>query len=215
MVVITAISLTACSSSGAATSAATVPSLAGSTSTGNGASPHPSGAGQQSGKTTGPASGHDYSAARVTALHNAAACIRAHGVPGYTDPVLTPSGATYSDRRPFEDASDATRAAVTHSCGTLMAQASLNPDYEPPAPPQLVQAGVASARCMRAHGMPHLRDPSAQTTYTPGHGFGLSADEIPAGGKGNPVFQQAIQACQQVNAAEIRASTLGSLSNDG
>jgi hypothetical protein len=215
MVVITAISLTACSSSGAATSNPSVPSLAGNASSGQSAGPHPSGAGQQSGKTDGPPSGHDYSAARVTALHNAAACIRAHGIPGYTDPVLTPSGATYSDRRPFEDASDATRAAVTHACGTLMAQASLNPDYEPPAPPQLVQAGVASARCMRAHGMPNLRDPNPQAPYTPGHGFGLSADEVPAGGKANPVFQHAIQACQQVNSAEIRASTLGSLSNDG
>lgn len=215
MMVITVVTLAACSSSGAATSDPTVPSLAGGASRANVASPRPSGAGQLSGKDNGPPSGHDYSVARVAALHNAAACIRAHGVPGYTDPVLTPSGATYSDRRPFEEASAATRAAVTHACGTLMAQASLNPDYEPPAPPQLVQAGVASARCMRAHGMPNLRDPSPQTPYTPGHGFGLAADEIPAGGKQSPVFRHAIQACQQVNAAEIRDSTLASLSNDG
>jgi hypothetical protein len=212
---ITAITLTACSSSGAATSGLTVPSLAGSASGGNGASPSPGGAGQQSGKSDGPPSGHDYSPARATALHNAAACIRAHGIPRYADPVLTPSGATYSDRRPFEDASDAARAAVSHACGTLMVQASLNPEYEPPAPPQLVQAGVASARCMRAHGLPNMRDPSPQTPYTPGHGFGITIDQVPAGGKQDPVFQHAIQACSQPNSAEIRASTLASLGNDG
>lgn len=214
---IAAAALTACGSAGGATTSPTVPSLAGGSGSGSGhgASASPSGAGHQSGKADGPASGHDYSAARVTALRGAAACIRAHGIPGYADPVLTPSGATYSDRRPFENASDAARAAVSQACGTLMAQASLNPEYEPPAPPQLVQAGVRAAQCFRAHGMPNVRDPNAQTPYTPGHGFGLSADEVPAGGKQDPRFQQAINACQAQDEAELRASTLASLGNDG
>jgi hypothetical protein len=212
---IAAAALTACGGAGGSTPAV-VPSLAaGSGSSGQGPAASPSGAGNQSGKADGPASGHEYSPARATALHNAAQCIRAHGIPGYADPVLTPTGATYSDRRPFENASDAARAAVSQACGTLMAQASLNPDYEPPAPPQLVQAGVRAAQCFRAHGMPNMRDPNAQSPYTPGHGFGLSADEVPSGGKQDPRFQQAINACKAQNEAELTASTLASLGNDG
>jgi hypothetical protein len=214
---IAAVALTACGSAGGATSSPTVPSLAGgSGGSGNpGATASPTGAGHQSGKAAGPASGHESSPARAAALHDAAECIRAHGIPGFADPVLTPSGATYSDRRPFERASDSVRAAVSQACGTLMAQASLNPDYEPPAPPQLVQAGVRAAQCFRAHGMPNVRDPNARTPYTPGHGFGLSADEVPSGGKQDPRFQQAINACKTQNEAELRASTLASLGNDG
>lgn len=213
---IVAVALTACGGASGATSA-TVPSLAAGSGGGGGQGPtaSPSGAGNQSGKADGPASGHEYSPARATALHDAAQCIRAHGIPGYADPVLTPSGATYSDRRPFENASDAARAAVSQACGTLMARASLNPDYEPPAPPRLVQAGVRAAQCFRAHGMPNVRDPNAQTPYTPGHGFGLSADEVPSGGKQDPRFQQAINACKAQDEAELTASTLASLGNDG
>jgi hypothetical protein len=99
--------------------------------------------------------------------------------------------------------------------GPSWPQASLNPEYEPPAPPQLVQAGVRAAQCFRAHGLSNVRDPNAQTPYTPGHGFGLTADEIPAGGKQDPHFQQAISACKAQDDAELRASTLASLGNDG
>ena len=73
-----------------------------------------------------------------------------------------------------------------------MARAGLNPMHEPPAPPQLVQAGVRAAECMRAHGLPNDADPTANTPYTPGHGFGLGAGEVPAGGKLSHGFQQAI-----------------------
>jgi hypothetical protein len=96
-----------------------------------------------------------------------------------------------------------------------MAQASLNPESEPPAPPQLVQAGVRNAQCFRAHGMPNVKDPTAQTPYTPGHGFRMTADQFPAGGKASPVFQHTAQACQAQNQAEFRASTLVSLGRDG
>jgi hypothetical protein len=198
LAVLAALPLAACGGPGGASSAATVPALAGSAGPGGG---------------QGPA--RSSSPARAAALHDAAQCIRSHGIPGYADPVLTPSGAVYSDLRSFQNAPDSVVAAVTQACGTLMAQASLNPQSEPPAPPQLVQAGVRAAQCERAHGLPNMKDPDAQTPYTPGHGFGLSAGEIPAGGKQDPAFQQAIQACITLNEAEIRASTLASLGNDG
>jgi hypothetical protein len=159
--------------------------------------------------------GHSAGGNRAAELHAAAQCIRQHGVPGYADPVLTASGAVYSDRRSIQDASQSVLDTVQAACGSVLAQAQLNPMHEPPAPPQLVQAGVRAARCMRAHGLPSDADPTANTPYTPGHGFGLSAREVPAGGKLSHSFQQAIHACQRLDAAEIRASTLSSLGQGG
>jgi hypothetical protein len=190
LVALAAAPLTACGGSGA--SGATVPSLAGS----------------GSGGTQGGGS-------RAAALHAAAQCIRQHGIPGYADPVLTPSGAVYSDSRSFENAPQSTLDALQQACRTLLAQAQLNPESEPPAPPQFVQAGVLAAECFRAHGMPNVRDPNAQSLYTPGHGFGLSADEVPPGGKASPIFQRAARACEAQISAELQASTLASLGNDG
>jgi hypothetical protein len=153
--------------------------------------------------------------ARASALHAAAVCIRQHGVPGFADPVLTPSGQVYSDSRSIQDASEAVMAAVQQACGQLMTQAGLEPGSEPPAPPQLVQAGVRTAECLRAHGMPNVQDPTSRSTYTPGHGFGMSASEVPPGGKSSPIWQHAAHACSAQITAEIQASTLSSLSNDG
>jgi len=153
--------------------------------------------------------------ARASALHAAAQCIRQHGIPGYSDPVLTPGGQVYTDSRSLEDVSQSVADAAQHACAALIAAASLDPRREPPAPPALVQAGVRSAECLRAHGLPNVADPTARSQYTPGHGFGMTASEMPAGGKHSPVWQQARQACSAQLTAEIKASTLESLGNDG
>jgi hypothetical protein len=154
-------------------------------------------------------------AGRSAELHAAAQCIRQHGIPAYTDPVLTPGGQVYTDSRSFDNAPRSVWDAVQQACGALAAQAGLSPDAEPPAPAQLIQAGVRSAECLRAHGLPNVQDPTAQTAYTPGHGFGFTMGEIPPGGKASPVFQHAAQACRSVTDAEIRDSTLASLGSDG
>ena len=153
--------------------------------------------------------------ARATALHAAAQCIRQHGIPGYSDPVLTPSGQLYSDSRAIQDASPSAVDAVRHACGALLVAADFDPENESPAPPQLVHAGVTAAECLRAHGMPNMYDPTAQTPYVPGHGFSMTASEMPPGGKASPVWQHARAACHTQVDAEIQASTLGSLGNDG
>ena len=152
--------------------------------------------------------------ARAAALHTAAQCIRQHGIPSYSDPVLTASGQVYTDSRSIQDAPQAVLNAVYQACSTLAARAGLNPSREPPAPPQLVEAGVRAAECMRAHGLPNFRDPTAQSSYTPGHGFGITAGEVPAGGKLDPAYQAAASACRTLLDGEIHASTLASLGND-
>ena len=165
--------------------------------------------------SAGQGSAGQSSAARAAALHQAAQCIRQHGIPSYADPILTAGGRVYSDSRSIQDAPPAVLSAVQQACGALAASAGLSPADEPPAPPQLVQAGVRAAQCMRAHGLPNDADPSARTPYTPGHGFGMTASEVPAGGKASPAFQRAAQACRALLDAEITASTLTSLGHDG
>lgn len=166
-----------------------------------------------------------YSASRAAQLHAAAQCLREHGVPSYQDPVLTADGFVYTDARSIQDVGrnqsqaqqDALLNQLRQACGQLFTAAGLQPDDESPAPPQLVQAGVRAAQCLRANGLPNYRDPTSQTDFTPGHGFGLSADELPnngALGKTDPTVQRAFTACRSLLDAEIAASSLSSLAHD-
>lgn len=156
---------------------------------------------------------------RVAALHAAAQCIREHGAPTYQDPVLTADGHVYTDARSIQDLDrkgrdSPTIDAIRRACGTLITAAGFQPDDEAPAPPELVEAGVKAARCLREHGLPNYRDPTSSTEFTPGHGFGITSDEIPAGGKTDPTVQRALTACRAELDDEIRQSTLGNLGHD-
>jgi hypothetical protein len=151
--------------------------------------------------------------ARRDALHAAAECIRQHGFPKYQDPVLTSDGHVYTDARTIESGEDATIEAAQHACAAQISQAQFQPDAQAPAPPRLVAAGVKLAQCLRAHGMPNVKDPTSNTHFTPGHGFGLTPDEVPAGGKTNPIFGRALEACAKENDDEIRVSTLAELAH--
>lgn len=118
---------------------------------------------------------------------------------------------------PGDRGDNAAIQSIVRACGTLAATAGLRPADEPPAPPPLVRAGVELARCLREHGLPNYRDPTSSSPFTPGHGFGISADELPnngANGKQDPTFQGAFTACRSANDAEIKASELPSLAHD-
>lgn len=150
------------------------------------------------------------------ALHAAAQCIREHGVPAYQDPVVAPDGSVYTDQRSVQDAAKDDRQfldQIRNACRAQIAAANFNPANEPKATPAMVQAGVRAAQCLRSHGVPNYRDPTASSPFTPGHGFGLTGDELPAGGKASGVFQQAVAACRHQIDAEIQASTLQNLSH--
>jgi hypothetical protein len=152
-------------------------------------------------------------------LAAAAQCVRQHGIPTFQDPVLTQSGQLYVDIRSLQNAAQAVLQTVRTACQTLLRQAALrlsnDPHSEPPAPAQLVQAGVRAAECSRANGLPNMADPNSNTAYVPGHGFQISGHEIPPGGKRSPAFQRASHACRSLLDAEIRASTLSSLAGNG
>jgi hypothetical protein len=211
-----ALLLVGCGSSGS--SSPGVPALsqaAGHTSAGSQTQGSPSQGSPSQGASAQAVSAQGAWAGRGAELHAAAQCIRQHGIPSYQDPVLTASGQVYTDSRSLDDAPQSVIDAVQQACGALAARPGQSPDAEPPAPPPLVQAGVRSAECMRAHGLPNVQDPTAQSSYTPGHGFGYSSGEIPAGGKTDPVYQAAAHACRALLDAEVRASTLANLGNDG
>ena len=166
------------------------------------------------GNGTANASGSDRD--QSSKLHAAADCIRSHGVPSYQDPVVDSSGHVYTDSRSIQNLSGSQSKAIEQSCSSLIAAAGFSPADEPPAPPALVAAGVKAAQCLRAHGLPDYRDPKSSTHYTPGHGFSLTADEIPnngALGKQDPSLQRAFSACRKQLDAEVRASALSALSH--
>jgi hypothetical protein len=150
---------------------------------------------------------------RAAKLHEAAQCLREHGVKDFPDPVLGANGQVFTDTRALEEKEpETTVSTAMTACRDKINAASWQPDQLPPAPAALVAAGVESARCMRAHGLPNIKDPTANTRYTPGHGFGLRADELPPGvDKRSPIMQQAFEACREVLDAEIRASSLDQL----
>jgi hypothetical protein len=219
-----AAALTALAGCGSSHHSAGVPSLPGS----GGGNAAGSGTGTPSGGASKSAVSRPrvgFSTTRVAQLHAAAQCIRTHGVPSYEDPVLTPDGYVFTDARSIQDIGrnqsraqqDAMLNAIRQACGTLFTTAGLQPDDESPAPPPLVQAGVRAARCMRANGISNYRDPTSSTSFTPGHGFGITADELPnngALGKQDPALQRAFSACRHELDAEIAASTLQSLAHD-
>jgi hypothetical protein len=152
----------------------------------------------------------DASAARRAALHDAAECIRQHGAPRYQDPVLTADGQVYTDARTLHDSVDeAALEDIETACGELIRAARFSPDDQAPAPPKLVQAGVQVAECMRANGLPGIKDPTANTPFTPGHGFGHSPEEMP-GGK-DDTFMRARDACKSQIDELNRLSSLGNL----
>ena len=148
------------------------------------------------------------------AVAAAVSCIRGHGIPGYQDPVITPDGAVYTDLRSFDQAPESAQTAVVDTCRALLVRAHLNPGGVPPAPPALVQAGVKTAECARAHGLPNMRDPDAHSPYTPGHGFGHTAEEL-GGDKSTAGFQSFRTACRAMIDGEIKASSLASLGGHG
>ncbi|WP_238017551.1 hypothetical protein KZZ52_45780 [Dactylosporangium sp. AC04546] len=195
-----------------ATGQSSPPAAGGCLSAANGLSLMTGGEKQGSDDTTGyqPTCSGATGDARRNALHAAAECIRQHGIPTYKDPVLTADGHVYTDARSLHEADMNTIRAAAEACHDLIVTAELVPDGQAPAPPKLVQAGVKSAQCMRANGLPNFRDPTANDLFTPGHGFGMHPEDLP-GDKDDPTVKHAMDTCRPVLDEEARASSLGSL----
>jgi len=202
LMAVAAIAISLLSACGDRPSSPSVPRLSGGAGASDGAS----------GRNNPNAATGDGSAERRAKLHAAAECIRQHGVPKYQDPVLTADGRVYTDARALKETADETGLqAIERECGELIRAAKFVPEDQAPAPPKLIQAGVKAAECMRAHGLPNIKDPTANSDFTPGHGFGHTPDELPKGKDEN--FRRATEACRSLIDEEARLSSLGSLAD--
>jgi hypothetical protein len=180
-------------------------------SAGGGAS---TGTGTGTSSTENPnAVGGDSSAGRRTRLHAAAQCIRQHGAPQYQDPVLTADGYVYTDEVALRSIKEPQLTAIDTACHDLIKAAKFSMSDQGPPSPKMIAAGVKSAECMRAHGLPNFKDPTVNSRFAPGKGFGLDSSTLPAGGKRDPTVRRAIDACRSLLDAEASLSSLGSLGN--
>jgi hypothetical protein len=157
--------------------------------------------------------GGDSSAERRAKLHAAAQCVREHGAPRYQDPLLTADGYVYTDDVALRDVEQPQMTAIEGACGDLIRAAKFSMRDQGPPPPKLIQAGVKSAQCMRANGLPNVKDPTVDSPFAPGKGFGLDPTGIPAGGKQDPTVRRALEACRSVLDEEAAMSSLGNLGN--
>ncbi|GAA0955634.1 hypothetical protein Vau01_016910 [Virgisporangium aurantiacum] len=155
----------------------------------------------------------DGSAERRTKLHAAAQCIRENGAPNYQDPVLTADGRVYTDEVALRELDEPEREALQTACAELIRAANFGMADQAPPPPAVIRAGVKSAECLRAHGLPNVKDPTASSSFIPGKGFGLNPDELPADGKADPTVQRALTECRSILDEEQRVSSLGNLTN--
>jgi hypothetical protein len=193
--------VTACSDKPATPGVPTLAGSAGPGATNAGDGPNPNGA------------NGDGSAERRSKLHAAAQCVREHGAPNYQDPVLTADGRVYTDEVALRELEEQQMEAIQTACADLIRAASFAIEEQAPPPPAVVQAGVKSAECLRAHGLPNTKDPTANSRFTPGKGFGLDPEGLPPGGKADPTVQRALEECKSVFAEEQRVSSLGSLAH--
>jgi hypothetical protein len=155
----------------------------------------------------------DSSADRRARLHAAAQCIRTHGAPQYQDPLLTADGYVYTDEVGLRGVEQSQMTAIDTACHDLITAAKFSIKDQGPPPPKMIAAGVKSAQCLRANGLPRYQDPTVDSPFSPGKGFGLDAQSLPAAGKRDPGVQRALQACRRLLDEEAALSSLGNLGN--
>ena len=155
--------------------------------------------------------GGDSSADRRARLHAAAQCIRTHGAPHYQDPLLTADGYVYTDEVGLRGVEEPQMTAIDSACHDLITAAKFSIKDQGPPPPKMIAAGVRSAQCLRANGLPNYQDPTVDSHFAPGKGFGLDRQSLPAAGKRDPSVQRALQACRRVLDEEAALSSLGNL----
>ncbi len=141
--------------------------------------------GSQPTATAAPAGGSG--AAGQTPLAEAEAyskCMRSHGVLNFPDPVLTPGGG-YGYRTVGIDPHSAAFQGALQACKALPSPWQSTGQQLSPAQQQ---AWLSWARCIRAHGVPNVPDP----TFSGGGAVQISG----AGGSGSPQLQSAMDACR-------------------
>ena len=118
-----------------------------------------------------------------------AQCMRTHGVPAFTDPVIVNSHTVEVGKG--GDPSSPKYESANAACEHLLPNGGSGP-----APIQLQQAlakDIKFAKCMRSHGLPNFPDPKETSG---GITFGNGNGPLPGVEKGSPQFRAAQRACQ-------------------
>jgi hypothetical protein len=140
------------------------------------------------------------SASRTSAVQLAGECMRAHGLPNFPDPALATDGPAAGqailDKSVLKSYSDGVVNQAITACRSALDQAGLvSGQGSSNISQQELQARLALARCIRAHGVPNFPDPNPTT-----------GDVSPPPGlnKKSPSILAAIQACpSQAQAAGL------------
>jgi hypothetical protein len=136
------------------------------------------------------ASSADTASAPTGAVHLAGECMRTHGLSNFPDPAVATDGPAAGqvilDKSALKNYSDGVVNQALSACRSALDRAGLSSGQSSTVSPQEIQARLALARCIRAHGVPNFPDPNPTTgdvTAPPG----LS--------KTSPSILAAIQAC--------------------
>jgi hypothetical protein len=134
-------------------------------------------------------------------LHLAGQCLREHGLPNVPDPVIARNGPAAGkgilDKTALKDDQDTVVQQAIAACAVAIAQANIETSQgSSDLSTQEIQARLALARCIRAHGVPNFPDPNPTTgEVTPPPGLS----------KTSPSILAAIKACpSQAQAAGLR-----------
>jgi hypothetical protein len=134
------------------------------------------------------------------ALHLAGECMRAHGLPNFPDPAVATDGPAAGqailDKSVLKNYSDGVVNQAITACRSALDQAGLvDGQGSSTISQQELEARLALARCIRAHGVPNFPDPNPTTgDVTPPPGLN----------KNSPSILAAIRACpSQAQAAGL------------
>jgi hypothetical protein len=140
--------------------------------------------GAQHARSTGtPSNGTNQQA--LTVLRQLAGCVRAHGLPGFPDPVVGHNGVPV-----FPDSAPDVPPAAQQACRTIVARMPADYTSTTPVSASDFQKLLALARCIRSHGVHDWPDPNALGEFP-------IDSRIQHGGK--VLFVPAVHACARLD----------------
>jgi len=130
------------------------------------------------------------------ALHLAGACLRQHGIPNFPDPAVATDGPAAGhailDKSALKGYPTSAVNQALNACRTALDQADIASGPNSSISQQQIQARLALAQCVRAHGVPNFPDPNPTTgDVTPPPGLSKTSPSIVAAIRACPSQAQA------------------------
>jgi hypothetical protein len=138
----------------------------------------------------------DTASSSTSAVRLAGACLRMHGLANFPDPAVATDGPAAGqnilDKSALKGYPVALVNQAMNACRTALDQAGLASGQNSSVSPQEIQARLALARCIRAHGVPNFPDPNPTTgEVTPPAGLSKTSPSILAAIRACPSQAQA------------------------